>query len=447
MNAIRPSARLVLLSGLAAALSALVLIACERASAASEGNSHNNTEAGERAFVLAEKGKQVFRFDSLGSEAFWGDALRIHETIAGAALGGVGPGVSPATALAVGLKVDEEGLPGKLKSDLLHGRVDLGDPVNTVALLKLDAVVGVRGFFEQGSLRSIGISCALCHSTVDDSLLPGIGRRLDGWPNRDLDVGQVISLAQDLSPFTNLLGVPEETVRAVLASWGPGRFDAHLILDGKAFRPDGKSAAVLIPAALGLGGVNLATYTGWGSVPHWNGFVGNLEMHGKGRFFDPRLNDPVKFPIAAFAGFGNVTSTDDRITPILEPLQVYQLALPIPAAPLGSFDADAAQRGKELFAGKADCSRCHVPPLFTEPGYNAHTADEIGIDDFQALRSPTERYRTSPLRALFTRSKGGFYHDGRFADLGAVVNHYDQTFGLLLSESEASDLVEYLKSL
>jgi hypothetical protein len=447
MNANRPSTRSLLLSGLAAALSTLVFIACERASATGQGNSHSNTEAEERAFALAEKGKQVFRFDSLGSEAFWGDALRIHETIAGAALGGVGPGVSPATALAVGLKVDEEALPGQLKSDLLHGRVDLGDPANTVALLKLDAVVGVRGVFEQGSLRSIGISCALCHSTVDDSLLPGIGRRRDGWPNRDLDVGQVISLAQDLSPFTNLLGVPEKTVREVLASWGPGRFDAHLILDGKAFRPDGKSASVLIPAALGLGGVNLSTYTGWGSVPHWNGFVGNLEMHGKGRFFDPRLDDPVKFPIAAFAGFSNVTSTDDRITPILEPLQVYQLAIPIPQAPQGSFDPDAAQRGKELFADKADCARCHVPPLFTEPGFNAHTADEIGIDEFQALRSPTERYRTTPLRGLFTRTKGGFYHDGRFADLAAVVEHYDQTFGLLLGAAEKSDLIEYLKSL
>ena len=440
-------ARLFVLSGITAVLSTLALTACDPSSASSQGIPRGDTEAEDNASVLVEEGQRVFRYDSLGSESFWGDALRVHETIAGAALGGVGPGVSPRTALSVGLKVDAEALPGDLRADLLHGRVDLDDPANTVALLELDAVVGVRGFLENGSLSSVGISCALCHSTVDDSPLPGIGRRRDGWPNRDLDVGQVIGLAQDLTPLTDLLGVPEATVREVLGSWGPGRFDAHLVLDGKAFRPDGKSASVLIPAALGLGGVNLATYTGWGSVPHWNGFVGNLEMHGKGRFFDPRLDDPVRFPIASIAGFGDVTTDDDRITPILEPLQLYQLAIPVPEPPPGSFDPAAAQRGKELFAGKADCARCHVPPLFTEPGWNAHTADEIGIDDFQAQRSPIERYRTTPLRGLFIRSKGGFYHDGRFTDLGAVVEHYDQTFALLLSDFEKSDLVEYLKSL
>jgi hypothetical protein len=293
MNAIRPSARLVLLSGLAAALSVLVLIACERASAASEGNPHNDTEAGERAFALAEKGKQVFRFDSLGSEAFWGDALRIHETIAGAALGGVGPGVSPATALAVGLKVDEEALPGKLKSDLLHGRVDLGDPANTVALLKLDAVVGVRGFFEQGSLRSIGISCALCHSTVDDSLLPGIGRRLDGWPKprppRRRQEDQPRAGSSRRSPTCSTC--PRRPCARLLASWGPGRFDA---------RPDPRRTGLpsrrqerigCDPGALGLGGVNLATYSGLRArVPHWNGFVGQSRDARQGALpCDPRL--------------------------------------------------------------------------------------------------------------------------------------------------------------
>ncbi len=434
-------------ASLATSVIALTLGGCGRASASDHGNQSIDTEAVDNAALLVDEGRRIFRYDSLGSEAFWGDALRVHETIAGTALGGVGPGVSPATALSVGLKVDEEALPGSLRSDLLHGRIDLDDPVNTVALLELDAVVGVRGFFQNGFLSSIGISCALCHSTVDDSLLPGIGRRRDGWPNRDLDVGKVIGLAQDLTPITALLGVPEQTVRDVLASWGPGRFDAHLILDGKAFRPDGKSGSVLLPPALGLGGVNLATYTGWGSVPHWNAFVGNLEMHGQGRFFDPRLNDPVKFPIAAWQGFGNVTPAHDRITAILEPLQLYQLAIPVPKPPLDSFDPDAAQRGKEVFAGKADCARCHVPPLFTEPGWNAHTADEIGIDDFQAMRSPIERYRTTPLRGLFIRSQGGFYHDGRFADLGAVVDHYDRTFGLFLTDPEKNDLVEYLKSL
>jgi hypothetical protein len=429
------------------ALLALALAVSEQATANDHGNSRGDTEAADNAARLVDEGRETFRHDTFGSEAFWGDALRIHETIAGSANGGVGPGVSPRTALAVGLKVDADALPGNVRSDLLHGRVDLDDPATTLALLQLDAVVGVHGFFENGSLRSIGINCALCHSTVDDSLLPGVGRRRDGWPNRDLDVGTVIGLAQDLTPFTDLLGVPESTVRAVLSSWGPGRFDAHLILDGQAFRPDGKSASVLIPAALGLGGVNLATYTGWGSVPHWNAFVGTLEMHGQGRFFDPRLDDAAKFPIAARAGFGDVTPAHDRITPKLEALQLYELAIPIPKPPAESFDAAAAERGKAIFSGKANCARCHVPPLFTEPGFNAHTPAEIGIDDFQAMRSPTERYRTTPLRGLFVRAKGGFYHDGRFADLGAVVDHYDRTFGLSLGDAEKSDLVEYLKSL
>jgi len=401
----------------------------------------------DNAAALIEKGRDVFRYDTLGSESFWGDALRVHDTIQGAALGGVGPGVSPETALAVGLKVDAEALPTELRRALVQGQVDLTDPATTVALLSLDSVVGVRGIFAGEQLSSIGISCALCHSTVDDSLAPGIGRRLDGWPNRDLDVGAVIGLAQDLGPLERLLEVPEQTVRDVLASWGPGRFDAHLTLDGKAFRPDGESAAVLLPAAFGLGGVNLTTYTGWGSMPYWNAFVGNLEMHGHGRFFDPRLDDPAKYPVAFLAGYADVSSTPDHVTESLAALQMYQLALPVPTPPPGSFDPAAAARGEVVFNGRADCARCHVPPLFTEPGWNAHTAAEIGIDDFQAKRSPIERYRTTPLRGLFTRAQGGFYHDGRFPDLPAVVEHYETTFGLGLTPTEKRDLVAYLKSL
>jgi hypothetical protein len=428
--------------------SALFVAACHDAHAGSSQPLDPAADAIANSAELVREGQRVFRLESFGSEAFWGDALRVHETIAGAALGGVGPGVSPTTALGVGLKVDEQSLSSAVRADLISGQLDLDDPANTVALLELDAVVGLRGVFNAGALTSIGISCALCHSTVDDALAPGIGKRLDGWPNRDLDVGQVINLAQDLTPFTQLLGLGDADVRDVLASWGPGRFDAHLVLDGQAFRPDQSTAAVLIPAALGLGGVNLATYTGWGSVPHWNGFVGNLEMHGQGRFYDPRLADPVKFPIASGAGFDDVFPAGaDLITPALEALQLYQLSIPVPAPPAGSFDAAAADRGRVLFADKADCARCHVPPLFTEPGFNAHTAAEIGIDDFQALRSPIERYRTTPLRALFIRAEGGFYHDGRFADLPAVVEHYDQTFTLLLTVEEKADLVEYLKSI
>jgi hypothetical protein len=218
-------------------------------------------------------------------------------------------------------------------------------------------------------------------------------------------------------------------------------------MDGKAFRPDGKSAAVLIPPAFGLAGVNLHTWTGWGSVTYWNAFVANLEMHGKGNFFDPRLNDPNQFPVAARAGFGHVHNDEDLITSKLGGLHAYQLSLPAPAPPRGSFDRRAAQRGETVFNGVAKCSSCHVEPLFTEPGWNMHTPGEVGVDSFQADRAPDHRYRTSPLKGLWTHTKGGFYHDGRFATLDDVVDHYDQHFNLGLSEQQKHDLVEYLKAL
>jgi hypothetical protein len=404
-------------------------------------------EIGRNADELFAEGRKTFREDTFGDEEFWGGTLGLHRAIAGEALGGVGPGVSPKAALAAGLKVDVEALPWWLVWKLRAGRVDLDSPATTLALLRFDSVVGLTGFFERERLVSVGIQCALCHSTVDDSLAPGIGKRLDGWANRDLNVGAIVALAPDLSFFTNLLGADDATVRAVLNSWGPGRFDAELAFDGKAFRPDGKTAATLIPPAFGLAGVNLHTWTGWGSVTHWNALVANLEMHGKGTFFDPRLEDASKFPIAAANDFGNVRSEEDRITPKLGALHFYQLAIPPPEAPRGSYDRAAARRGQGLFSGKADCSRCHVPPLYTEPGWNMHTASEIGIDDFQALRSPDEHYRTSPLRGLWTHARGGFYHDGRFPTLATVVDHYDQFFGLGLSSQEKADLIEFLKSL
>lgn len=397
---------------------------------------------------MIKDGKQTFRFDTFGDESFWGDTLHLDKAIEGAKLGGVGPGVSARTALAVGLKVDVDALPPSLVLALRQNKVNLDDPATTLALLKLNAVLGVTGHFNnQGTLSSVGIQCALCHSTVDNSLAPGIGHRLDGWANRDLNIGAIIALVPNLKPFSDLLGVNQATVRKVLNSWGPGHFDAELDLDGKAFRPDGKTSAVLIPPAFGLAGVNLHTWTGWGSVPYWNAFVANIEMHGKGNFFDPRLNDSVQFPVAAKAGFGNVRNTPDLITPKLAALQFYQLAIPAPTPPAGSFDADAAQRGKTLFNGAARCSTCHIPPLFTEPGWNMHTGAEIGIDDFQADRAPDKRYRTSPLGGLWTHTKGGFYHDGRFATLPDVVQHYNSSFGLGLTDQQVHDLVEYLKSL
>lgn len=396
---------------------------------------------------MVEEGREVFRFDTFGSEAFWGGQLRLHEAIAGEALGGVGDGISPEEALALGLKVDVEALPESVKQALAEGDLDLRDPAVTLELLRLDAVIGITGVFDEDELTAVGIQCSLCHSTVDDSFAPGVGRRLDGWPNRDLDVGAVIAAAPNLEPFAELLDIEEATVRDVVLAWGPGKFDAELILDGKAFRPDGKTAATLIPAAFGLAGVNLHTYTGWGSVPHWNALVANLEMGGQGTFFDPRLRDSEQFPVAAAAGLDDVRAEPDLVTEKLPALQMYQLAIPVPEPPPETFDAEAAERGAELFRGKADCARCHVPPLFTEPGWNLHTPEEIGIDSFQADRSPTRRYRTTPLGGLFTRLEGGFYHDGRFASLEDVVNHYDETFELGLSSEERADLIQYLLSL
>jgi len=397
---------------------------------------------------MIEEGQRTFRFDTFGDEAFWGDTLKLHQAIEGERFGGVGPGVSPATALAVGLKVDAEALPSNVLNDIKHGRVNLNDPAVTLALLDANAVVGVTGHRDSsGGLASVGIQCSLCHSTVDNSVAPGIGRRLDGWPNRDLNVGAIVALAPDLSAVADLLQTDQATVRTVLNSWGPGKFDAQLFLDGKAFRPDGKSAATLLPAAFGLAGVNLHTYTGWGGVSHWNALVANLEMHGKGTFIDARLEDPLRFPVAARAGFSNVRNDPDLVTSKLPALQFYQLSIPAPVPAHGSFDAAAAESGKAVFNGAGRCSTCHVPPLYTEPGWNMHTAEEIGIDDFQSSRSPDQRYRTTPLAGLFTRQKGGFYHDGRFADLRAVVEHYDQVFKLNLSEQAKKDLIEYLKSL
>jgi hypothetical protein len=415
---------------------------------ASDGDSRHGDHTTElHALDMIGRGRNTFRYDTFGDQEFWGGTLQIHKAIEGQKLGGVGPGVDPATALAVGLKVDVDALPESLVRQLKAGKVNLKDPAVTLALLKLNSVVGLTGFFENsGRLKSVGIQCALCHSTVDNSFAPGIGHRLDGWANRDLNVGAIVNLSPDLSSVAKLLSVDQNTVRTVLASWGPGKFDAELFMDGKAFNGH-KSAATLIPPAFGLAGFNLHTWTGWGSVPYWNAFVANLEMHGKGTFYDPRLADPVKFPIAAQNGFDNVRSEKDLITPKLADLHFYQLALEAPRPPARSFNHEAAERGKEVFNGAGQCSTCHVPPLFTEPGWNQHTAEEIGIDDFQASRSPDGRYRTSPLKGLWTHAKGGFYHDGRFATLLDVVNHYDNVKPLHLSDQQKHDLVEYLKSL
>ncbi len=364
--------------------------------------------------------------------------------------------MSPATALKLGLKVDMDALPAALVEQVKAGKVDMNDPATTLALIKLNAVLGVVGTFNGDRMTKVGLTCAVCHSTVDDAFAPGIGHRLDGWGNRDLNPGAIIAATPNVSLLAKELKVDVATAKKVLNSWGPGRFDAELDKDGKAFRPDGKQAGTIIPNAFGLAGVNNHTWTGgWGDVTYWNAYVANTELHGKGVFYDRRLSDAKKYPVSARTGAWNQRSSPDLVTAKLGALQLYQLAIPAPAPPAGSFDASAASRGERLFAGKANCSTCHVPPLFTEPGWNTHKASEIGIDDFQSKRSPDNSYRTSPLKGLWTYDKAnghgaagpGYYHDGRFKDLEAVVQHYNSHFRLGLSAPESRDLVQYLKSL
>jgi hypothetical protein len=407
---------------------------------------------------LFEQGKEIFRFDTFGDEDYWGGMLQLHQAVEGSALGGVGPGVSPRAALtAAGLKVDIDAIPGDVQAKLRRGQVDLDSPATTLALLKLNAVVGVKGFFNTGgSFSSIGITCALCHSTVDDSFAPGIGKRLDGWPNQDLNVGLIVSLAPNLTPMTNqVLGASDSaaiaTLKKVLLSWGPGFYDAEVNIDAIGFRPDGKSAAVRIPAAYGHLGEDLHTWTGgFGNVTYWNAYVANLQMHGNGNFNDERFNNSVKYPAAVRGGFFKLRHNPDQVTSKLAPLHYYQLSLKAPKPPAGSFDSTAAKRGEAVFNGPGRCSECHMPPLYTDAGYNSHTPAEMCIDSFQADRGPTgaigSTMVTPQLSGLWARSKRGFFHDGRFPMLLDVVNHYKACFNLGLLPGEESDLVEFLKS-
>ncbi|HEX6182112.1 MAG TPA: hypothetical protein VFZ47_12755 [Chitinophagaceae bacterium] len=438
---------------IAVALSSTIFLQCTDTNGQADQKTPKDNQRDDpitqNANKMLEEGREVFRFETFGDEAYWTDALQLHKAIAGEKHGGVGPGLSPKAALAAGLKVDMDVIPANVAADIKAGKVNLDDPAVTLTLLQLNAVVGVKGTFDNNkNLVSIGITCASCHSTVDNAFAPGIGHRLDGWANRDLNVGAVISMAPNLKPITDLLGVDVATVKKVLASWGPGKFDAELNLDGKAFRPDGKPAATLIPEAFGHAGHNLHTWTGgWGNVTYWNAYVANLELGGRGNFYDPRLMDAKQYPVAAKAGFGNKRSNPDMVTAKLASLQFYQLAIPAPPAPDSIYNKAAAGRGMIVFNGKAKCATCHVPPLFAEPGWGTHKPAEICVDDFQANRSPDKSYVTQGLKGLWTHMKGGFYHDGRFATLMDVVNHYNSCKSLNLSEAEKSDLVEYLKSL
>jgi hypothetical protein len=354
-------------------------------------------------------GKSIFRFDTFGDEQFWTGTLRMHDVIQAA--------VSPLAALGVGLKVDADALP----EDFL-GTHDLNDPATTVDLIGLNAVVGVMGKVSGGHLESVGITCALCHSTVDDSVAPGIGKRLDGWANGDLDPGAIIALSPVLT----------SEQKAVYNSWGPGKFDPR-------FNHDGINLPVVIPPAYGLQGVGFETFTGDGPVSYWNNYVAVVEMGGHGSFQDPRLGI-------------RIMQTPDLVTPKLPALLRYQLSLETPPPPPDSFDRVAAQRGRALFKGKARCDTCHMGSTHTDvldgpdPGVPLlHEPSETGMEPVYASRSATKHYRTAPLRALWQHPP--YFHDGSAPDLPAVVNHYDQFFGLRLSENQKSDLVEYLKSL
>lgn len=456
----------VLLSAVFLVLIALAVTTAQNTSKAASSSFPGTAE--DNSSKLLNQGRQIFRFDTFGDEAFWTGQLRLHEAVST---------LTPRNALALGLKVDSDALPPAIVDAIKAGAVNLSDPAVTQLLLQQKAVLGVVGSFDNDRLQSVGLTCALCHSTVDDSVAPGIGKRIDGLTNRDLNVGAIVASAPNLQPVVDLLrlapanrGISADDVRSVLNSWGPGKFDAELFLDGKAFNPQQVTngsvtgtnvpGATLIPNASGLAGHNLHTWTGgWGTVPYWNAFVAVNELHGAGTFFDERFDDANQFPIAAAARLGHVSADpdSDKVTSKLPALHFYQLALPSLQPRAGiDFDAEAAARGDSVFSGKANCNTCHREPLWTEPGWNQHSASEMKIDGFQADRAPGRAYRTANLAGLFVRerglfmfpqNKGRFYHDGRFQTLLDVVNSYNVRFSLGLTEQEKRDLVEYLKSL
>src|SRR5215468_6093690 len=367
-------------------------------------------------------GRSIFRFDTFGDEQLWTDTLQMQQAL---------KNVSPRTALSVGLKVDSDALPPAVIDAIKARQVNLDDPALTIQLLKLNAVIGVIGKVAgaNDTLATIGITCTLCHSTVDNAVAPGIGRRLDGWPNRTLNVGAIIALS------------PVIINKAPFQSWGPGKFDARLeyfngtnLVSLASF-----TLPVVIPPAFGLKGVGFETYTGDGPISYWNNYVGAMEMGGHGSFSDPRIGISVK-------------QNPDLVTPELPALLQYQLGLETPPPPEGSFNEAAARRGQAVFNGAGGCARCHKPTLFTDvlsgPDPNVpflHSPFEVGTEPVYASRSATKMYRTTPLRALWQHPP--YFHDGSAANLLAVVNHYNSLFSLGLSNKQKADLVEYLKTL
>jgi mono/diheme cytochrome c family protein len=391
----------------------VLALACAIASAPAPTVRAQNADAGD--------GRRIFRFDTFGDEQLWTNVLRMHEVV---------PSVDPQTALAVGLKVDVNALPSALIEKLRRNEVDLTDPAITVELIRLDAVVGLKGTVSQGALTTLGTTCALCHSTVDDSFAPGIGRRLDGWANTDLNVGAIVALSPAL----------DDATKAEFRAWGPGKYDPrHHAFDGTNLVPlNSPSLPVVIPPAYGLKGVGFETYTGDGPISYWNRYVAVSQMGGHGSFSDQR--------IGLF-----IQQTPDLVAPKLPALLEYQLSLRAPKPAGASINANRALRGEQLFRGAARCSSCHQGRTFTDvlSGPNQrprlHRPAETGMDARYAERSATGLYRTTPLRGLLQHPP--YFHDGSAADLPAVVEHYDRHFGLGLNPAQKRELVEYLKTL
>ena len=397
---------------------AVLVTACSENDEPTAPASASSERRGEGALdpALVARGLEIFRFDRFGNTTFWTDTLRMHEVIQGT----IGPGVSPNTALAVGLRVDSDALPESLKEAIAAGEVDLDDPATTVALLKLNAVLGVTGEVDaSNTLRVVGVTCALCHSTVDNSFAPGIGRRLDGWPNRALNVGAIIALSPALTPAQ----------RAVYESWGPGMYDPR-------FNIDGKNIPVVLPPAFGLRGVAREVYTGDGPVSYWNAYVAITQMHGHGRFVDERIGVAVNNP-------------PDLVSSKLPALRAYQFSLEKPRPVPGSFDESAAGRGRIVFEASG-CARCHMGEKFTDVNSGRlHAPSEVGQDSAYVARTATKLYRTTPLRGLWNPPllTGPYFHDGSAETLDDVVEHYVSLFNLSLSAQQKTDLVEYLKTL
>jgi Cytochrome c len=407
----RASRKLVVAGALCAA--AALLSAC--------GNSTSDSTDAANAALVAQ-GKQTFRFDTFGDETKWTDALHMEQVVSA---------VDPTTALAVGLKVDAEALPPAVVQGVQNGTISLTDPATTIALIKLNAVVGVKGTVENvngvDTLTRVGFTCALCHSTVDNSFAPGIGKRLDGWPNRDLDVGLVVSLSPALA------GPANDATRAVLQSWGPGKYDPRNNFDGQ-------NGPQVIPPAYGLNGIHSITATGDGTdIAYWNRYVAVTQMGGHGSFSEPRT------------GVNVTNGTDDLVSSKLAGLQAYQLSLAAPTPPAGSFDPVAAARGQVLFAGAATCATCHSGPDFTDANTRLHPASDSmgepeapGVPSY-ASRSATKQYRTAPLKGVWQHAP--YFHNGSAATLTDVVGTYNTRLSLGLTGPEMADLVEYLKSL